>query len=335
MTDFTVNQDVKCCVLESEVEAEYLASWFALHERKLLSQHVKAGTTVESIDGRTFFAEEVPIPPPSEQREIVERLREIDEAIDRARDVLAKLFSLKVGVSRSLLACGVKEDGRVRDPELDAFMPTRLGSLPAEWTVRHVSDCGSVQLGRQRAPKYQTGKNPVSYLRVANVYDGRIDYSDVLEMDFSESERANYGLRPGDILLNEGQSIELVGRSAIYRGEPGAYCFQNTLVRFRAAPGEQPDYYRAVFKQWLDTGRFRSVARQTTSVAHLGADRFAQMFIPVPPQPEQRRIAQVLRSQQLQYEREAACLDKLLRLKSGLMRSLLTGRVRVSDPVPT
>lgn len=48
------------------------------------------------------------------------------------------------------------------------------------------------------------------YLRVANVFDGYIDFGDVLEMPFTESEQAIYSLKPNDILLNEGQSLELV-----------------------------------------------------------------------------------------------------------------------------
>ena len=77
------------------------------------------------------------------------------------------------------------------------------------------------------------------YLRVANVFDGWIDYSDVLEMDFTPTERETFSLLPNDLLLNEGQSLELVGRSSMYLGKPNRYCFQNTLVRFRCTPGKR------------------------------------------------------------------------------------------------
>jgi hypothetical protein len=48
------------------------------------------------------------------------------------------------------------------------------------------------------------------------VFEDRIDTSDVMSMHFSASDEETYLLSPGDILLNEGQSLELVGRSAIY-----------------------------------------------------------------------------------------------------------------------
>jgi len=168
------------------------------------------------------------------------------------------------------------------------------------------------------------------YLRVANVHDERIDYADVLSMNFTPAEQKRYALLPGDILLNEGQSLELVGRSAIYEGIPGEYCFQNSIVCFRTHPGVcTPRFVAAVFKRWLDLGRFMTVARQTTSMAHLGADRFARMWMPRPPFPEQSSIAEKYTAVQRQLSDERTNLEKLRLLKKGLMDDLLTGRVRV------
>ena len=68
-----------------------------------------------------------------------------------------------------------------------------------------------------------------------------------MEMNFTDHEFERYALRPHDILLNEGQSLELIGRPAMYRGEVAGACFTNTLVRFRANVGVNPDYALAVF----------------------------------------------------------------------------------------
>jgi type I restriction enzyme S subunit len=120
------------------------------------------------------------------------------------------------------------------------------------------------------------------YLRVANVFDGYIDTDDVKQMHFSEEEFTQFELRPGDVLLNEGQSRELVGRSAIFRGEVSGACFQNTLIRFRPGDAVTSDYAHLYFRYCLYTGRFAAVGRQTTSIAHLGANRFAEMVMPLP-----------------------------------------------------
>jgi len=123
---------------------------------------------------------------------------------------------------------------------------------------------------------------------VQNVFEDRIDVSDVMEMNFSEEDYQKYKLQTGDILLNEGQSLELVGRAAIYRGElPGA-CFTSTLVRYRPYPPIDPEFPLLIFRYFLRSGRFQRIASTTTNIAHLGARRFARLAFPLPPIEEQR-----------------------------------------------
>lgn len=164
----------------------------------------------------------------------------------------------------------------------------------------------------------------VPYLRCANVLDGRIDYSDVNEMHFSEADQRKYTLRRDDILLNEGQSTELVGRSAIYDGPEGRYCYQNSLVNFRCGPSLTAGFARAVFKRWLDIGHFTTILKQTTSMAHLGGERFARLELPVPPLPEQRQIAAILDTVDEAIRKTEQIIAKLKQVRQGLLHDLLT-----------
>lgn len=180
---------------------------------------------------------------------------------------------------------------------LDAFRRER-GShdrFPSEWTISKASEVGSIQLGQQRHPKFASGTNVRRYLRVANVFDGWIDFSDIERMHFPESELDKFELRPGDILLNEGQSTELVGRSAIYQGEIAGCCFQKTLLRFRCGPSLLPEFAQAFFQHCLYSGQFASMVVQTTSMAHLTAVRFKDVMIPIPPIDEQRKLSERFR----------------------------------------
>lgn len=195
------------------------------------------------------------------------------------------------------------------------------------WRTAKLRDLGDIQAGRQRSPHFTKGRMR-SYLRVANVFDGYIDTSDVLSMQFTDAEYDTYRLERGDILLNEGQSRELVGRSAMYRGDPPDCCFQNTLIRFRAGPDICPEFAIAIFQHYLYTGRFSAIASQTTSVAHLGVGRFADLEVPVPPTPEQRAIINALdvwnRALNLTHRLISAKQER----KRALMQQLLTGKKR-------
>lgn len=195
---------------------------------------------------------------------------------------------------------------------------------PAGWRSATVRELGDIQVGRQRSPSLAAGPHQVPYLRVANVFDGFIDYTDVLTMSFSKAERQVFGVRPGDILLNEGQSLELVGRSSIYDGPPDRYCIQNTLIRYRCGKDLVPSFAQAVFKRWMDTGKFAQIAKQTTSIAHLGAGRFAALSMTLPPLPEQRRIAEILDTLDEAIRKTEQVIAKLQQMKRGLLHDLLT-----------
>ena len=164
------------------------------------------------------------------------------------------------------------------------------GPLPQGWHWVKVSEAGDLKLGRQRAPQHHIGPNMRPYLRVANVFEARLDLSDVMEMNFEPEEAERFELRPNDVLLNEGQSTELVGRPAIYRGEIPGVCFQNTLIRFRPSKLVIPEYALTVFRAYMRTGRFQREAQQTTNIAHLSLGRLATVEFPLPPLPEQKRI---------------------------------------------
>ncbi|MEV7293677.1 restriction endonuclease subunit S [Streptomyces microflavus] len=199
-----------------------------------------------------------------------------------------------------------------------------MSAEPDEMRWVPVGEVGEVRMGKQLSPtSSQADGMHAPYLRVANVLDGWIDYSDVKTMSFSPLERQKYGLEPGDILLNEGQSLELVGRSSIYEGPPGAFFFQNTLIRFRSGPGVIPAYAREVFRGWLSDGTFASIAKKTTSIAHLGGDRFAKLAFPLACPARQRRTVEILNSltEREQVERQRA--EKLRAVERGAISALL------------
>jgi type I restriction enzyme S subunit len=167
------------------------------------------------------------------------------------------------------------------------------------------------------------------YLRVANVFEARIDTTDVNSMPFTDAEFGRYKLEKGDILLNEGQSTELVGRPAMYRGVPENCCFQNTLVRFKAFENTDSNYALQRFLLCLHDGTFQKISKKTTSIAHLGVSRFAELVLAWPPLPEQKKIAQILSTWDRAISATARLLENSQQRKKGLMQQLLTGKKRL------
>lgn len=321
------------------------------------------GVGIQHLGGSRFAELQFPLPPINEQKRIAEavdqRLAEIRQAGTHLRSALDRLGAqrkeiLAAAVSGELVETTEGGGDDVTDasallallhqkpgvPQGTLFEPTAgvpdateddFGPLPIGWRWARVDEVGEVRLGRQRSPEHHHGEHVRPYLRVANVFEDRIDISDVLEMNFTPEEYPVYVLEQGDILLNEGQSPELVGRSAMFRDElPGA-CFQNTLIRFRAGPAADPEFALLVFRHYLHSGQFRKIARGSTNIAHLGLDRFRSMPFPLPPLVEQSAIVDEARQRLAVADAQElavrASIDRLPEMERELLAAAVAGEL--------
>lgn len=237
----------------------------------------------------------------------------------RARWEAAQLAKMKANAK-------APKDDRWKANYIDPAEPdeARLSSLPEGWVWTTTEVVGDVLLGRQRAPQYLTGKHSRPYLRVANIKDDRIDFSDIESMDFDADHFAKYRLVDGDILLSEGQSLELVGQSAIYRGGIADLCFQKTLHRFRAVgSGPSPEFAQVVFRSHVRTGLFKRLASITTNIAHLTLEKLVSAPFPLPPRAEQGRIAAEVAAKMSIADATDAAIKASLRRASSLRKAIL------------
>lgn len=275
-------------------------------------------TSAGSLSPRTKWASlaayQFPLPPLDEQRRIAEILWAEEETHEKFEISLNEIEKLRKRALRQYVLTGVRGTN---------LRHTLIGMIPEDWRILRIGDAGSVTLGRQRAPQYHSGEFMRPYLRVANVFDGYLDLSDVLEMDFTPDEFETYVLRDGDVLLNEGQSRELVGRSCLFKNEIRGCCFQNTLLRFRVSEGLLPEYAQAYFQTAYYSGVFSAIALQTTSIAHLGAGRFAALYMPIPSLDEQEKIVEILTGIQTARDRLVSHLDTLKIQKDTMIKDLL------------
>ncbi len=209
------------------------------------------------------------------------------------------------------------------------YKRTEVGVIPEDWEVRPVGHMGEVVAGKALAVNAPGQQRP--YLRTKNVLDGRIEIDDVLTMPMTDAQFSHFMLRPGDVLLNEGQSLELVGRCAIYNDEyPEPCAIQNQLLRFRARPGVSAEFAAHLFRYCQQTGVFARVALQTTSIAHLGSKRFEQLLLAWPSEEsDQRAIAAALSDVDALLDALDRIISKKRDLKQAAMQQLLTGQMRL------
>lgn len=310
------NQAIAAGRVSEDIETLYVF-WWLRHQRSELAAAGQGGAQ-KNINQAILKAWPVALAPAAEQRRIV--------------DEIERRFSHLDAAVRSL--------GAARRRLKSAKRTVILAAIPATWdstwSTTQVTDVGEARLGLQRSPMRHQGSNMKPYLRVANVFEDRIDLTDVMEMHFTSEEEKRYQLHDGDVLLNEGQSPELLGRPAIWRGENAEMHFTNSLIRFRCGENVSPEWALLVFRHHMHSGRFRKESRITTNIAHLALGRFKTVEFPLPPLDEQRRIVgEVDRRLSLieAAEREVeASLHKVGQLRRSILAAAFRGELVPQDP---
>lgn len=267
------------------IDSKYLLGCFSTEDfRRRATVAMTGSVGLKRVPKDVFLGEQIPLAPAAEQTRIADKL---DAVLSRVDDVNARLDRVAPLLKRfrqSVLAAATS--GRLTEDWREQ------NGVPFPWENCLTKDAGKIQLGRQRSPKYHSGANMRPYLRVQNVFEDRIDLSDVMSMDFDEADFERYRLKSGDILLNEGQSPEYLGRPALFRDELPDACFTNTLIRFQARDHVAPEFALLVFRHYMHSGRYLQEGTTTTNIAHLGAGRFGEVEFPLPTRLEQEEIAQ-------------------------------------------
>jgi|RhiMetdeSRZDD1v2_1073273.scaffolds.fasta_scaffold325813_2 type I restriction enzyme, S subunit len=209
---------------------------------------------------------------------------------------------------------------------MNGLVETEIGYMPATWYVQRLCEVFETQLGKMLSQKARIGNAPKPYLRNKNVQWGRIDVSDMLYMDFDERETEKFRLRAGDLLVCEGGEP---GRAAIWSGILPECFYQKALHRLRP----RDERIRSEFMSyWLrfsfDLQNLYGVAGASSTIAHLPEVQLKSLPIPVPPLPEQRKIADVLGLVQRAVEQQERLIALTTELKKSLLHKLFTEGLR-------
>ena len=197
------------------------------------------------------------------------------------------------------------------------------------------------QLGRSSSgPEYGTAaksstEGEVPVVRMGNIQCGRIDWSDLVYTSDQE-EIARYSLRPGDVLFNRTNSPELVGKTAIYRGERPAL-FAGYLVRVNQIDQVASGPYVAHFLNSplaREHGKF--VKTDGVNQSNINGTKLQEYPFPFCSPAEQAEIVRILderleAAEVLDREIEAN-LARAEALRQSILKKAFSGQLVPQDP---
>ncbi|WP_219847150.1 restriction endonuclease subunit S [Burkholderia multivorans] len=173
----------------------------------------------------------------------------------------------------------------------------------------------------------------VPVLRMGNIQDGSLDWADlVFTSDADEIEK--YRLVAGDVLFNRTNSPELVGKTAVFKGEREAI-YAGYLIRVRCSNRLNPDFLNYCLGSPAGRNYCWRVKSDGVSQSNINAKKLAAFEFELPSIDEQREIVRRVESLftladkiQAQYDQAS---ERLERLTPALLAKAFRGELVPQD----
>lgn len=186
---------------------------------------------------------------------------------------------------------------------------------PQGWREVLLSDViESAQPGfAQRPGEEDEGSTP--QIRTHNVSpDGRITLEGIKHVTVAEGDLERFRLLPGDVIFNNTNSEEWVGKTAVFDQRDGVFVYSNHMTRLRVRRELAAPEFLATYLHYLwSAGYARNRAKRWVSQAAIDIPTLLKFKLLLPPLPEQQRIVEMLRAADLRPFYEAASRADSLR----------------------
>jgi type I restriction enzyme S subunit len=173
----------------------------------------------------------------------------------------------------------------------------------------------------------------VIQLRMNNVDTrGNMVWNGFIRVPAEESVVKEFQLVLGDMLFNNTNSVELVGKSALFLGFQEPVVYSNHFTRLRVKPEELEPRYLAgwLLHQW-QLKVFENICNRWIGQSAVKNDKLLALEIPLPPLEEQKRIVAILNEQMASAQRTRKLieeeLDAINKLPAALLRRAFSGEL--------
>jgi len=203
--------------------------------------------------------------------------------------------------------------------------------LPNDWRWMRLGDV--IAIAQPGFASGQRDPKGVIQLRMNNVDTrGNFVWDQFLRVPADQKTIERYNLKPGDIVFNNTNSTELVGKSALFMeyGEPVVYSNHFTRLRVKQDLADPGFITFWLISQW-QMRTFENLCNRWIGQSAVKSDKLFELEIPLPPLPEQQHIVRQLNEQmssvaQARQAAEAQLAD-INRLPSALLRRAFKGEL--------
>ena len=265
------NQGFKNLICSDKILNKYLY-WFLKGNTPYLNS-LGRGATFREISKSIVAQIEINVPDIVYQKEVVDILEKISEVITRRK---RELFAL---------------DNLIKARFVEMFGDPIKNTKG--WEVVTIGDIVTeVRYGTSK-PAVEGGKYP--YIRMNNLTsDGHLDLKDLKYIDIPDNEIEKCVVRKGDVLFNRTNSIELVGKTAVF-DLPDDMVIGGYIIRVRLNERILPE----VLSQYMNLEALkdilRSMAKGAVNQANINAQELQDIKVYIPDMGVQTEFVEIVK----------------------------------------
>ena len=292
---FAINQRVGIVRNRSTISNEYLKYFLMSRSNRILEE--ASGCAQPNISPKQIANYDVPIYSDAVMNKIVSELREIDKIKNTYQKQLELLDEL-------VKARFVEMFGDPIENQKD-------------WEVVKIRDIVTdVRYGTSK-PAVEGGRYP--YLRMNNLtVDGGLDLSDLKYIDIPDNEIEKCVVRKGDILFNRTNSIDLIGKTAVFNLLDDMV-IAGYIIRIRLNNQILPD----VFSQYMNLEAMKKVlrgmAKGAVNQANINAQELQSIKVYIPDMELQKQYVEFKE----EIDKSRSRIQKSLEASQELFDSLM------------
>ncbi len=310
----------------------------ALYDGRLNYPAIKQTTGIQNLDSAVYLDTRVGLPPEDDQYAIADFLdretAKIDTLVAKKRTLIERLQEKRTAlisrtVTRGLPPNAARQAGLDPHPKLKPTGIDWLGDVPEHWEVKRLKFilAAPLKYGANEAAELDDPDLP-RYVRITD-----IDENDGLRKETYKSltseAAAEYLLDRGDLLF--ARSGATAGKTFLYRANWGACAYAGYLIRARIDEKKAvPEFVRhftasTCYWQWLSSAFIQA------TIQNVSAERYASLWVPLPPVREQALISDFLDGGNAKIDTMVTkieiVIERLQEYRTALITSAVTGKI--------
>lgn len=297
------------------------------------------GTGMVHITKKPFMATPIPVPEYKKQKQIVKQIEEslsqLDSAVATLNKTKQQLEVYRQAVLKDAFSGNLTKKWRENNKDnsietiIDSIYSNKkkgcliddfeLFELPNNWKWITIGDISKGAEYGSSKKSQKAGKTPV--VRMGNIQNGSIDWSDLVYSDDDE-EISKYSLHSGDVLFNRTNSPELVGKTAIYRGEREAI-FAGYLIRINQIDYIDSDYLNYYLNSHTARMYGNKVKTDGVNQSNINGKKLCSYPFPLCSEREQKQVVFELKARLSLCDNIEQTVNQSLQQAEALRQSIL------------